>query len=205
MLKRPAGGENPYLLHQELGNEMTKAALVVRHNEQLRVALEKVSDLAERAKRCSLSDTGNWTNQNVMFTKSLVDMFPIAKAILKGALARDESRGAHYKPAFTMPGLTAEEPAERRRQAEEWCGAFERKNEKWLKSTIAKVDPQGEPQLTYEDVDTSLMPPRPRLYGLVGAEMIEEVWKERQRQKTGQVPSPNGAQPTSGSKVTVKV
>ena len=38
----------------------------------------------------------------------------------------------------------------------------------------------GEPTLSYEDVDTSLIPPRPRLYGLVGAEMIEEVWKERQ-------------------------
>ena len=34
-------------------------------------------------------------------------------------------------------------------------------------------------ELTYEDVDTSLIPPRPRLYGLVGAEDIEKVWKER--------------------------
>ena len=39
--------------------------------------------------------------------------------------------------------------------------------------------------LTYEDVDTSLIPPRPRLYGLVGAEVIEEVWKERQAAKSG--------------------
>ena len=29
-------------------------------------------------------------------------------------------------------------------------------------------------------VDTTIVPPRPRLYGLVGAEMIEEAWKERQ-------------------------
>jgi succinate dehydrogenase / fumarate reductase flavoprotein subunit len=34
-------------------------------------------------------------------------------------------------------------------------------------------------ELSYEDVDTSLIPPRPRLYGLVGAEDIEKVWKER--------------------------
>lgn len=205
MLKRPAGGENPYLLHQELGNEMTKAAQVVRHNDQLRTAIEKVSELAERAKRCSLSDTGNWTNQNVMFTKVLVDMFPIAKAILKGALARDECRGAHYKPAFNMPGLTAEDPGERRRQAEQWCETFERKNDKWLKTTIATVDPHGEPHLTYQDVDTSLIPPRPRLYGLVGAEMIEEVWKERQRHKSGQTPSPNKVQTAAAAKATVKV
>ena len=34
-------------------------------------------------------------------------------------------------------------------------------------------------EITYEDVDTSLIAPRPRLYGLVGAEDIEKVWKER--------------------------
>ena len=83
---------------------MTKAATVVRHNDDC-AALAEVSDLAERAERCSLSDTGNWTNQNVVFTKALRDMFPVAKAILKGALARDECRGAHFKPDFAMPGI----------------------------------------------------------------------------------------------------
>jgi len=28
-----------------------------------------------------------------------------------------------------------------------------------------------------------LIPPRPRLYGLVGADVIEQVWKERQSRK----------------------
>jgi len=182
LLKRPAGGENPYLIHQELGDVMTKAATVVRRNDQLSEALNKVSDLYERAKRCSLSDTGNWTNQNVVFTKALIDMFPLALTILKGALQRDESRGAHYKPDFSMGALTATDPAERRRQAEEWCDKFEENNRKWLKSTIATWD-GNQVNLTYEDVDTSLVTPRPRLYGLVGAEEIEKVWKERQAAK----------------------
>lgn len=180
LLKRSGGRENPYVIHQELGDVMTKAATVVRDNDQLTDAIEKVNQLCERTANCSLSDTGAWTNQNVMFTKALSDMFPIAKAILKGALARDECRGAHYKPAFEMPGIETKDPAERRRQAEKWCDAFEEKNRKWLKSTIATFDKAGEPTLTYEDVDTSLVPPRPRLYGLVGAEVIEEVWGERQ-------------------------
>jgi len=182
LLKRPAGGENPYLIHKELGDVMTKAATVVRRNDQLSEALNKVSDLYERAKRCSLSDTGNWTNQNVVFTKALIDMFPLALTILKGALQRDESRGAHYKPDFSMGALTATDPAERRRQAEEWCDKFEENNRKWLKSTIATWD-GNQVNLTYEDVDTSLVTPRPRLYGLVGAEEIEKVWKERQAAK----------------------
>ncbi|HEV3024536.1 MAG TPA: succinate dehydrogenase flavoprotein subunit, partial [Pirellulales bacterium] len=169
LLKRTGGGENPYLLHQELGNVMTKAATVVRYNATLKEAYAKVSELAERARRCSLSDTGNWTNQNVVFTKALLDMFPLAKAILKGALARDECRGAHFKPDFALPGLTSTSPAERRHEAQLWCDQFEANTQKWLKSTIATLSADGEPQLSYEDVDTSLISPRPRLYGLVGA------------------------------------
>jgi succinate dehydrogenase / fumarate reductase flavoprotein subunit len=190
LLKRSGGRENPYVIHQELGEVMTKAATVVRHNDPLRAAIDKVNELAERTANCSLSDTGNWTNQNVMFTKALRDMFPVAKAILQGALARDECRGAHYKPEFEMPGIDADDPAEKRRHAEQWCDAFEEKNRKWLKSTIATFDKSGQPTLTYEDVDTSLIPPRPRLYGLVGAEIIEQVWKERQSRGSG---SANGA------------
>ena len=185
LLKREGGRENPYVIHQELGDVMTKTATVVRDNKQLKDGIEKVNELAERVQNCSLSDTGAWTNQNVVFTKALRDMFPIAKAILKGALARDECRGAHYKPEFEMPGVESDDPAERRRQAEAWCDAFDVKNKKWLKTTIATVDKSGEPSLSYEDVDTSLIPPRPRLYGLVGGEMIEEVWKERQAKADG--------------------
>jgi succinate dehydrogenase / fumarate reductase flavoprotein subunit len=185
LLNRPAGGENPYLLHQELGDTMTRAATVVRHNKDLEAAWEKLAELSERGQRCSLSDTGNWTNQNVVFTKALMDMFPLAKTIVRGALERDECRGAHYKPEFAMPGIEAAEPAERLRLAEAWCDRFEAANGKWLKSTIATCDSDGEPHLTYADVDTSLIPPRPRLYGLVGAEIIDEVWARRQTMHQG--------------------
>jgi succinate dehydrogenase / fumarate reductase flavoprotein subunit len=67
--------------------------------------------------------------------------------------------------------------------AEAWCDRFEASTAKWLKSTIATLDSAGEPQLSYEDVDTSLIPPRPRLYGLVGGDVIEETWKRRQAKK----------------------
>ncbi|EMI40679.1 succinate dehydrogenase flavoprotein subunit [Rhodopirellula sp. SWK7] len=172
--------ENPYLIHQELGDIMTRVATVVRKNDQLQEAIGKVDELHERAMRVNLADTGAWTNQNVIFAKALQDMFPIAKALLRGALQRDECRGAHFKPDFIKPPLTSDDPVERRRQAEAWCDAFQENNEKYLKSTIATWNSAtNQPELTYEDVDTSLIPPRPRLYGLVGAEAIEEVWNER--------------------------
>ncbi len=173
-----SGGENPYLIHQELGDTLTRAATVVRNNVQLDEAYIKIDELHQRSKNCSLSDAGSWTNQNVIFTKALQDMFPIAKAIVKGARQRDECRGAHFKPEFEMPSLKEQEPAARRREAEQWCDRFEANNAKFLKSSIATL--KGDhPEVTYEDVDTSGIPPRPRLYGLVGAEVIEDVWKQR--------------------------
>ncbi len=175
-----SGGENPYMIHRELGDVMTKAATVVRRNEQLEKAYETVCDLAERAKKSSLADTGSWTNQNVVFTKSLIDMFPLAKALVKGALQRDECRGAHYKPDFAMPSLQSTDDAGRRQEAEKWCDKFQANIDKWLKTTVADLT-TGEPKITYEAIDTSSIPPRPRLYGLVGAEVIDEVWKERQK------------------------
>jgi succinate dehydrogenase / fumarate reductase flavoprotein subunit len=112
-------------------------------------------------------------------------MFPVAKLILKGALLRDECRGAHYKPAFSMPGIAATDPVGKRREAEAWCDRFEENTRKWLKSTIARHGADGHPQISYEDIDTSLIPPRPRLYGLVGGDVIEEVWKERSQKAAG--------------------
>lgn len=179
------GEENPYLVHQELGDLMTRVATVVRKNEQLADAIEKVDALHERALNAGLADTGTWSNQNVIFTKSVQDMFPLAKTLLKGALQRDECRGAHFKPEFQKQPLTSDDPVERRRQAEQWCDEFEANNRKYLKSTIASWNPDTkQPEITYEDVDTSLLPPRPRLYGLVGGEVIEEVWNERSKGKT---------------------
>ncbi len=183
LLARRGGNENPYVMHQELGQIMTKAATVVRRNDQLAEAYDKICELHERSRFVGLSDTGNWTNQNVVFTKSLIDMFPLAKTIVKGALLRDECRGAHYKPEFAFPSLTSTTDEGRRAEAELWCDRFQENNNKWLKSTIARYD-GVHPQISYEDVDVSLIPPRPRLYGLVGGEVIEKVWRERQQHGT---------------------
>lgn len=179
ILSRTGGESNPYDIHNRLGDVMTRAATVVRRNDQLAEAYEEVGRLESLWRQCSLSDTGNWTNQNVVFCKAVGDMFPIAKLILKGALQRDECRGAHFKPEFAMPGIAATDPVEQRAEAEQWCDRFEANTRKWLKSSIGSHGSDGEPVITYEDIDTTLIRPRPRLYGLVGGEVIEQVWKER--------------------------
>ncbi len=137
------GDENPYLLWQEMGRWMTDNCTVVRHNERLQQTLERCQQWKERYKRVKLSDTGMWTNQNLSFARATRDMIVLAEAILQGALMRNESRGAHYKPAFPK-----------------------RNDEEFLKTTIAQYDSAiGSPRISYDAVDVSLVPPRLREYG----------------------------------------
>jgi len=176
-LIRNQGDENPYKLHQELGDWMTRCVTVVRNNKDLQSCLDKIGELRERYNKVSLSDKGSWTNQSFSFARALGDMITMASVITKGALLRDECRGIHYKPEFQIKSPDSDDPDELRRQAKTWCDSFRKKNEKWLKSTIAEYAPDG-PKISYEEVDTSLIPPRPRTYGLKGAEIIEQTWRE---------------------------
>jgi succinate dehydrogenase / fumarate reductase flavoprotein subunit len=137
------GDQNPYELWQEMGKTMTDHCTVVRHNEKLKQTLEACQQWKQRAGRIKLSDTRMWSNQNLSFARALGDMIIMAEAILHGALLRDESRGAHYKPAFP-----------------------ERDDARFLKTTLAAYDPAaGALVIDYQAVDTSLIPPRARTYG----------------------------------------
>lgn len=176
-LANRTGGENPYIIHQELGEICTRACTVVRKNSELEAALTKIDELDERYQRIEIVDRGHWSNQNLVYARNVGDMLTLARVIAQGALQRDECRGAHYKPEFDIPAPDADEPVELRRQVTDWCKAFQKKNEQWLKTTIAEHTPEG-PKFSYEPVDVSLIPPRPRTYGLKGAEVIDQVWPE---------------------------
>ncbi len=149
-----AGTENPYLLWQEMGQAMTQNCTVVRFNDKLRQTLEMCQQWKSRYKRVKLSDTLMWTNQNLSFARALRDMIVSAEAILQGALHRDESRGAHYKPDFPN-----------------------RDDVNFMKTTIATYDASGDcPVISYLPVDTSLLPPRIRDYsGKTAAKPAESV------------------------------
>ncbi len=178
------GDENPYLIHNELGDTMTRNVTVVRYNKNIQQTLAKIDELTDRYKRVNLADKSNWTNQNLSFARALGDMLLMAKVIARGALQRDECRGAHYKPDFEIESPKSDDPAELRREAEKWCDTFAARNDKWLKTTVATYD-KGDVKFTYEEVDTEAIPPRPRTYGLKGAEIIVEVWNERLKKKAG--------------------
>jgi succinate dehydrogenase / fumarate reductase flavoprotein subunit len=142
-LLKSDGGENPYKLWQEMGKWMTDNCTVVRYNDKIERTIERCANWKERYSRISLSDTGMWTNQNLSFARALRDMIIMAEAILQGALLRNESRGAHYKPDYAK-----------------------RDDAAYLKTTIAVYDAAADrPVMSYEPVDTSLIPPRDRSYG----------------------------------------
>jgi succinate dehydrogenase / fumarate reductase flavoprotein subunit len=134
------GTENPFKLWRELGETMTKHATIIRYNSGLDEADAKIVELLERYKNINLSDKSQWANTSFAFTRQLENMLELGRVIVQGARLRDESRGAHFKPDFP-----------------------ERNDEKFLKTTKAKfVD--GAPAFEFEEVDTSLIKPRPRNY-----------------------------------------
>ena len=138
-----SGNENPYLLWQEMGKWMTDNCTVVRYNDRLEKTLARCHEWKERYRRVKLSDTGMWSNQNLSFARALGDMIRMSEAILRGALLRNESRGAHFKPDYP-----------------------DRDDANYLKATIATYNPEtDQADMTYAPVDTSLVKPRPRTYG----------------------------------------
>jgi succinate dehydrogenase / fumarate reductase flavoprotein subunit len=139
-LYRMDGSENAYALWRELGEWMTQHVTVERYNKNLQRTDDKVVELKDRWGRIGLHDHGRWLNQEVSFVKQLWNMLELGRVITLGALARDESRGAHYKPDFPQ-----------------------RDDARFLKTTKARWTSDG-PLLSYEDVDISMIKPRARKY-----------------------------------------
>jgi succinate dehydrogenase / fumarate reductase flavoprotein subunit len=137
---RNEGAENQYKLHEELGKVMTDNVTVVRYNDRLKATDDKLLELIDRFKHISINDSNLWATQAVPHARQLWNMMQLARVITLGALNRNESRGAHYKPDFP-----------------------ERNDEEWLKTTIAEYSEEA-PVLSYEPVDISLIEPRKRDY-----------------------------------------
>ncbi len=134
------GGENQYKLHEELGKVMTDNVTVVRYNDRLKATDEKLVELLDRYKNISINDSNLWATQAVPHARQLKNMLELARVITLGALNRNESRGAHYKPEFP-----------------------DRDDDNFLKTTVAEYSAEA-PVFSYEPVDISLIEPRKRDY-----------------------------------------
>jgi succinate dehydrogenase / fumarate reductase, flavoprotein subunit len=158
------GKENAYVLHKELGDTMLRDVTIERHNDVLEKVLEKVGELEERYLNVGVTDTSPRANQGAQFVRHLKNMLVIARVIATGAKNRDESRGAHFKPAFKT-----------------------RDDDNWLRTTMAlyKEGDGGKSEVNFvrsidynllgkslhitDEVDISLVTPRARKYETAGA------------------------------------
>lgn len=141
-LMTSSGKENVHKLHDELADLMVKNVTVKRNNADLKKTVEEIKKIKERFSNISLSDHGSIINQTYIFANQFRPMLELALVMAKGALLRDEFRGAHYKPDFP-----------------------ERDDENWLKTTRAAYDPnQDEPVIDYLRVDMRYIKPIKRDY-----------------------------------------
>jgi succinate dehydrogenase / fumarate reductase flavoprotein subunit len=135
-----SSAERPAVVRRELGQMMRDQVGIFRTGEALKAALSTVQDLQGRYTRVRLQDTGKVFNMDLINLFELGFMIDIAGTMVAGALAREESRGAHTRRDFP-----------------------ERDDENWLKHTLAyKTD--GEPRLEYGPVTITNWQPQERTY-----------------------------------------
>ncbi len=134
-LKQRAGGESWSEIKNQLKKLMTDSAGVFREEGKLINALKEVQDLQKRLNDVVVADKGNSYNTEVVEVLELRNMLDVCEAIVAGALAREESRGSHFRTDFP-----------------------EKRNLKYLKHTLIRRTADGL-KLSYKDVNISHFKP----------------------------------------------
>src|SRR5688500_19305429 len=116
-----------------MGKWMTDNVTVVRYNDKLKATDNKLLELMDRYKRISINDSNLWATMALPHARHLANMLELARVITLGALNRNESRGAHYKPEFP-----------------------DRDDENFLKTTIDEYSCDG-PVFSLVQVDISMI------------------------------------------------
>ena len=116
-----APSENWAAVRNYMANEMTKGIGVFRDQSSMEGAKEAIDNVDERMANISVQNKGKVFNTDLIFTLEMEFMADVGKAIVHSALARKESRGAHFRTDIT-----------------------ERDDDNWLKHTLAYKDTGNE-------------------------------------------------------------
>ncbi len=130
------GPERAWQVRDELGRVMSLNLGIFRTKQSMTEAGERVLALKERADRVCLQDRGRIFNTDLIQALELQSLLDVAETIVAGALARGESRGAHYRADFPN-----------------------RDDADWLRHTLARRAPEG-PRLSYTPVTITRFQPK---------------------------------------------
>ena len=139
LMSRPKG-ERASDLRRDLQVMMMDKASVVRTAESLTDANKAIGELRDRYARVSIDDHGTTFNTDLTEALELGAMLDCAESLVVGALAREESRGAHFRDDFQS-----------------------RDDANWLKHTMVKRT-SGGLELTKRDVSITEFQPKERKY-----------------------------------------
>ncbi|MBI2871981.1 MAG: FAD-binding protein [Chloroflexi bacterium] len=134
------GGLRSAVVRKEMGNAMREGAGVFRDSEGLAQTLETVRGLKGRYQKVAVQDKGGIFNTDLVSLLELGNMLDLAETMVVGGLARQESRGAHFRRDFP-----------------------ERDDINWLRHTLAFYTAEG-PRLEYAPVTCVRWQPERRTY-----------------------------------------
>ncbi len=129
-----------FRLRDELKALMTFQVGIFRKESDLLSARKKIRELKERLKRVGLEQRDLAFNYELIQYLELSGMILLAEVIVKGALARKESRGSHFRMDFPN-----------------------RDDEHWLRHTMTSNTAEGV-KVDYKGVTITSYPPKERTY-----------------------------------------
>jgi succinate dehydrogenase / fumarate reductase flavoprotein subunit len=138
--REPGSGHRISEIRADLGRIMDEHVGVFRDEAGIKLALETVHELKERAKSAYIDDRGSVFNQDVLAAIELGYMLDCAECTCVAALHRTESRGAQYRTDFP-----------------------ERNDTDWLKHIDLSSD-TDKPKISYSDVTITQWEPQERTY-----------------------------------------
>jgi succinate dehydrogenase / fumarate reductase, flavoprotein subunit len=140
-LLRTTGGDNVADIRSELQEQMFDLAGVVRVEEGLRKMQELLPGLRDRFRRSVVQDKGRVYNTELMEAWELGALLDSADTLVAAALARDESRGGHYREDHPL-----------------------RDDDHWLRHSLSYRQDDGSVRLEYKPVKMGPYVPMERKY-----------------------------------------
>jgi succinate dehydrogenase / fumarate reductase flavoprotein subunit len=92
-------GANPYLLHEELEQNMQTRVGIIRTNQELLKGIDHIEKIKESYKTVKAKGTSQF-NPGWHEALGLRNLLITAEAVARAALLREESRGAHTREDF---------------------------------------------------------------------------------------------------------